>query len=86
MENSLSAIITVVGVFISNAAIVIPLFVWNRTESRSDYRHVDAKLESNRNLSLQIHKENKDLLEAIRQDQKEFHGRLCAIEERNKTK
>jgi hypothetical protein len=25
-----------------------------------------------------------DLIEAIRQDMKDFHGRLCAIEERNK--
>ena len=25
-----------------------------------------------------------DLIEAIRQDMKDFHGRLCAIEERNR--
>ena len=49
----------------------IGLFVWNRTESRSDMRHMDAKLEANRNLIMAIHQEIKD-----------FHGRLCAIEER----
>lgn len=63
---------------------VFGLFIWNRTESRADIRHMDEKLESNRNLSIQIHKENKDVLDAIRQDIKDFHGRLCAIEERNK--
>lgn len=51
----------------------VGLFVWNRTENRSDMRHMDAKLESSRNLIMAIHEEIKD-----------FHGRLCAIEEKNK--
>lgn len=60
-----------------NAAIVIPLFVWNRTESRNDWRHMDNKLE--------IYKsETNALIEAIRQDIKDFHGRLCEIEQKNK--
>ena len=73
----------------------IGLFIWNRTESRADIRHMDSKLESNRNLSIQIHKENQDIINAIRndarefqkamaQESKDFHGRLCAIEERGK--
>jgi len=41
------------------------------------YMNMDKKLEANR-------KETNDILEAIRQDMKDFHGRLCAIEERNK--
>jgi hypothetical protein len=51
----------------------VGLFIWNRTESRTDMRHMDAKLESNRNLILAIHEEIKD-----------FHGRLCSLEERKK--
>ena len=50
------------------------------------YLHSDSKLES---YSLR----NQEILEGIRQDMKEFHmeikdfhGRLCAIEERNKSK
>lgn len=58
----------------------VGLFVWNRTESRADIRHMDAKLESNRNLSLTIHKETQELISAIREDIRDFHGRLCAIE------
>lgn len=49
------------------------LFIWNRTESRTDARHMDAKLKSNTDLIIAMHEEMKD-----------FHGRLCAIEERNK--
>jgi len=63
---------------------VFGLFIWNRSESRADIRHMDTKLESNRNLSLQIHKENQDLIIAIREDIRDFHGRLCSIEEKNK--
>lgn len=41
------------------------------------YMNMDKKLEANR-------KETNDILEAIRLEMKDFHGRLCAIEERNK--
>ena len=104
----------------------VGLFIWNRTESRTDIRHMDSKLESNRNLSIQIHKETQDTMSLIRkenqqiidsirididsmrkenqqiitliredtlqfqkvmaQESKDFHGRLCAIEERNRRK
>jgi DNA anti-recombination protein RmuC len=108
----------------------VGLFIWNRAESRADIRHMDTKLESNRNLSLEINKENKEIIQQIRdenreisqqirdenreisqqirdetqqmitvmrnetqqmitaihEDIKDFHGRLCAIEERNRGK
>jgi len=41
------------------------------------YMNMDKKLEANR-------KETNDILEAIRQEMRDFHGRLCAIEERNR--
>jgi hypothetical protein len=53
---------------------IFGLFIWNRAEARSDARHMDAKLEGQRNLINAIHDEMKD-----------FHGRLCAIEEKNRT-
>ena len=46
------------------------LFLWCRSESRSDHRHLETSVST--------------LIEAIRQDMKDFHGRLCAIEKRNK--
>jgi len=70
----LTAIITVLGVFIANAAMIIPLFLWNRAEARADVRHTDAKLESTRELVRAIHAEVRD-----------FHERLIAIEKGNKS-
>ena len=54
-----SQVLTIVG---SNIA----LFLWARSESRSDYRAI------------------RQLIEAIQTEMKDFHGRLCAIEEKNK--
>lgn len=49
----------ILSLFMANAGLII----WFRTESRNDWRHMDAKLEA-------IHEEIKD-----------FHARLCVIEE-----
>lgn len=65
----ITAVLTVLGVFIANAAIIIPLFLWVRTESRNDARHTDAKLDSTRELVRAIHAEIRD-----------FHERLIKIE------
>ena len=56
---------------------VFGLFIWNRTESRNDIRHVENMLNANRELVREMHAQN--LAES-----REFHGRLCAIEERNR--
>lgn len=65
----------VLGIVLGNAAFVIPMFLWNRSESRSDIRHLDSRLEATRELVHAIHLEMKD-----------FHSRLCIIEERNRDK
>lgn len=54
----------VLTMIISNIA----LFLWIRSESRSDSRQI------------------MDLITSIKDEMKDFHGRLCAIEERNKGK
>jgi len=64
---------TVLALVLGNAAFIIPLFLWNRSEARSDIRHMDAKLESTRELVRAIHDEMKD-----------FHLRLCSIEVKKK--
>lgn len=66
--------ITILGVFIANAVLIIPLFLWSRAEARASIRHLDARLESNR-----------ELVRAIHDESKEFHHRLLEIE-RNKSK
>ena len=62
-------VLEIIGLFLANAGLIL----WMRSESRADWRHMDAKLDSNR-----------DLIRAIHDEMKDFHHRLCAIEERNK--
>ena len=63
----------VLALIVGNGALIIPLFLWNRSESRADIRHMDSKLESTRELVRAIHDEMKD-----------FHNRLCEIERKDK--
>ncbi len=65
-EQSFTIIGAIFGLLIGNAALIIPLFLWNRSESRSDTRMMLA------------------LIEGIQSEIKDFHGRLCIIEERNR--
>ncbi len=62
----------------------VGLFTWNRSESRADNRHMDAKLESTRELVRAIHDETKSFQLAMMTESKDFHARLCTIEERNR--
>ena len=64
---------TVLTLILGNAAVIVPLFLWVRSESRADTRHSDAKLESTRELVRAIHDEVID-----------FHQRLCEIEGKRK--
>jgi hypothetical protein len=52
---------------------VIPLHL----SIREDVRAMDSKIEAHR-------VETNTILQAMRDDMRDFHGRLCAIEERNK--
>lgn len=67
----------IAALILGNLAIILPLWLWSRAESRSDMRAMDAKLEA----ALQTMNAN---VQAIQAEMKDFHGRLCAIEERNR--
>lgn len=58
--------IQILSLFLANTG----LLLWFRAESRSDWRHMDNKLDIS--------------IKAIQEEMKDFHGRLCAIEEKNK--
>jgi len=63
--------ITFVTVLVGFIAIIgsnIGLFLWNRSESRSDMRAMESRTFS--------------LLEGINKEIKDFHGRLCSLEAR----
>ena len=53
---------------IGNIAFTLTLWLWNRSESRSDTRQII------------------DLITAIKDEIKDFHARLCVIEEKNRGK
>jgi len=55
----------------------IALFLWSTRQARSDFLHLDKKIEDNR-------KEINQLIKAIHEEIKDFHNRLCEIEERKK--
>ena len=62
----------------------VGLFFWNRSESRADMRHMDAKLDQNRKDTNDILRGIQDEVKGIQNEMKDFHGRLCSIEERNR--
>lgn len=59
----------VLGIILGNAAFIIPLFLWNRAESRADVRNTDSKLELYR-------QQTNAMIRAIHDEIKDFHGRL----------
>ena len=69
----------ILALILGNSALIIPLFLWNRSESRADIRHMDAKLDSYRVETIQM-------IKAIQDEIKDFHNRLCKIEEKSKGK
>jgi len=48
------------------------LFLWTVRQSRADYLHCQRSIDS--------------FKDAMFKESKDFHGKLCAIEERNKTR
>ena len=61
----------ILSLFLANAGLIF----WFSTESRNDWRHMDQKVDA-----------MKELIVCIQFEMKDFHGRLCSIEERNKGK
>jgi hypothetical protein len=53
------------------------LFLWVRSEANADRRHISE-------IQRQDRKDILGMVEAIKEEMKDFHNRLCAIEERNK--
>lgn len=69
----MEVVITLIGIFLANAGLIC----WFRSESRSDWRHMDAKIDA-------IQEEMKDFNTKWMQETKDFHARLCICEERNR--
>lgn len=67
----------VFALVIGNLAIILPLWLWTRSENRTDMRQIQEIQRQDR----------KDILELIRSidtEMKDFHGRLLEIEKARK--
>jgi len=60
-----------------NVAWVLPLLLWIRSESRADARKHDSETK-------ELRRDLNSAIIAIKDEMRDFHGRLCAIEERKK--
>lgn len=56
----------ILSLFLANAGLII----WFRSESRSDWRHMDNKLDAS--------------IKAIQEEMKDFHSKLIELEVKNK--
>jgi len=63
---------------------MVGAFFWNRSESRSDIRHMDTKLESTRELVRAIHDEMKDFHSTLEKQDANFKAHLLAFHEKTK--
>lgn len=70
-------VLTVIGVAIANIGTTITLFIWATNHAEAIRKQISIQVEEHR-------RETNRLIEAIQIEMKDFHGRLCAIEERNK--
>ena len=91
-------VLAIVGaIFVANMGVIIPMFLWLRSEGNSDRRQMQQEGADYRKEILQLirniqeeaeifRKEMRQETEIFRQtmaqESKDFHGRLCAIEER----
>lgn len=66
-------VLTIAGTNLAMLLAMIGMILWFRSESRKDWKHLDEKMEANRRETLSI-------IESIRLEIKDFHGRLCGIE------
>lgn len=71
-------LLTIIG---SNLAFTLTLFLWNRSESRSDRKDSNAQAHEDRQSMRELVGYFKD---EVQREMRDFHGRLCTIEERNK--
>jgi len=90
MDNGL--IITVlgtgIGIIVAIGALILTLFLWVRGEARTDARHFDQETKQLRREVIDIMREIKEDAKNFREqwalESREFHGRLCSIEEKRK--
>lgn len=67
----------IMALIFGNVAWVLPLWLWSRAENRADQRQMMSIVEA-------IRTDAKTFQTVMAQESKDFHGRLCTIEERGR--
>lgn len=67
----------VMTIILANVGLCVTLFLWLRKEANADRKEISASMADFR-------KEMSDFRKMWAQESREFHGRLCQIEERGK--
>ncbi len=76
--KDLGLIIAIVGSAVAMVGVMIALFLWNRSEANADRRNSDAE-------NKQLRRDMIDIMRSIQEEIKDFHGRLCIIEEKRRS-
>lgn len=71
-------VLTIIG---ANFGLTLTMFLWIRKEANADRKELAASISSSTNA---WKNEMKEFREMWAQESREFHGRLCAIEERGR--
>lgn len=67
----------ILALIIGNLAIILPLWLWTRSENRADMRQIQETQRNDRNDIL-------ELIRSIDKEMKDFHFRLLEIERSRK--
>lgn len=78
----MATLIAVIGSTFTILAVMISLFLWLRTEANADRRHIQDVQREDRKDLLQISRSLEITMQAIQQEMKDFHNRLCSIQEK----
>jgi len=88
MTTDVGLVIAIVGSATGIIAVIVMLMLWLRGEANSDRRHFDEENKTLRremiDIMRSIEEDGKIFREQWAAESKDFHGRLCAIEERRK--
>jgi hypothetical protein len=82
MTYDIGIIIAIVGTGMAMVGVVIAMMFWCRSEANS----LRNEAKEDRKDLLQISRNLEIAVNAIKEEMKDFHIRLCMIEERNKSK
>lgn len=80
----LPTLAAILGSAFAIIATMVSLFLWLRSEANADRRSFQEIQRDDRKDLLQISRNIESMILAIQEEMKDFHGRLCTIEEKSK--